>query len=95
MYYMSGSMHKRKWIKYVYNLKKNINLFAMVPQEGKCGSKTKQNFNLEAIIVKFYKNNGSLSRMSQCAVDERGWASVYILVTNWMLGEKKRSQRWI
>lgn len=54
----------------------------MVPQEGKCGSKTKQNFNLEAIIVKFYKNNGSLSRMSQCAVDERGWASVYILVTN-------------
>lgn len=66
----------------MHNLRKNINLFAMVPQESKCGSKTKQNSSLEVIIVKFHKNNGGLSRMSQCGVDERGWASVYILVTN-------------
>lgn len=54
----------------------------MMPQEWKHGSETKQNSSLEAIIVKFHKNNGGLSRMSQGKVDERGWASICILVTN-------------
>lgn len=54
------------WVKeecdLAYHLK-NINLSAIVPQEGKPGSKTKQNSSLEAIAVKFHKNNGGQCRV--------------------------------